>query len=755
MIMLLPALLFFSACSVNKFIPQGEKLYRGANLELQASDKAHGLDELQADIQSALSPEPNTSILGMKIGLWAHYKVSKGDSGWVPGFLNDRFGEEPVYLSDVNVAFMKDLIANRCANNGYFYSQIESTLREGKKRAEIDYTVNISYPYTLASYNYTPDSSGLAPLIETAFAGSKIKRGQRFDTDLLKQERQRLDSYLKNRGYYNFNPEYFIFTADTNQYQDRRFDLYLGVKQFTPEKSRRRYKLRNIYVRTDYNSTANGPSDTIPYRGIYFIRKEENFKPRHLRQFITIGPNQLYHKEASDRTTSRLSGLKYYQFAAVNYEPVAAGDSTAPADSLNYLDANILLTPGLVQDIRLELQAVTKSTNFAGPELITTYRHKNIFKGGEVLSFSSSISYERQLGRNLAGDLSSSQFKLNTRLTFPRLLSPWRFNFSEAYSVPRTRINLGYTYQDRSQYFKLNSFDAQFTYFWNTSRHTYWEFTPASLIYTQVNNTTPLFEDILDQNPFLQRNFEDQLIPAITYTFRFNELNDVARNHQFYTSYTLGLGGLLIGGIHALANAENELMGLPYSQYVKNDVDFRYYFEVSEAHTWANRFFVGAGYPYGNSESLPFVKQYFAGGPNSLRAFQVRSLGPGAYQPQPTDNRLSFFDQAGDIRLEANTEYRFPIFSILRGAAFADAGNVWLWNNNPALPGGQFGRNFLSEIAAGAGMGLRLDISVLVIRLDVAHPLRYPYEIEAINSHWEDDLAWNNLVWNFAIGYPF
>lgn len=752
---MLPLLLFFSACSVKKYIPEGEKLYRGAKLEIQASKKALDLDELQADIQSALSPEPNTSILGMKIGLWAHYKVTQGDSAWIPAFLNKRFGEEPVYLSNVNVAFMKDLIANRCANNGYFYNQIESEIKDDKHSANIDYTIKVSYPYTLADYNYTPDSSGLAPLIETAFAGSEIKEGQRFDTDILKQERQRLDAYLKNRGFYNFNAEYFIFTADTNQYKDRRFDLYLSVKKLTPEKSRKRYTLRNIYVRTDYNSAASGPSDTLPFRGIYFIRKEENFKPRHLRQFITLMPNQLYHKESSERTTSRLSGLKYYQFAAVKYEPVTADDSTALADSLNFLDAHILLTPGLVQDIRVELQAVTKSTNFAGPELIPTYRHKNIFKGGEVLSLSSSVSYEQQLGRNLAGDLSSFQFKLNTRLTFPRLLSPWRFNFSEAYSVPRTRINLGYTFQDRSQYFKLNSFDAQFTYYWNTSRHTYWEFTPASLIYTQVNNTTPFFDDILNQNPFLQRNFEDQLIPAINYTFRFNELNDVERQHQFYTSYTLGLGGLIIGGIHALAKQENRLMGLPYSQYLKNDVDFRYYFELNEEHTWANRFFVGAGYPYGNSESLPFVKQYFAGGPNSLRAFQVRSLGPGAYQPQANDNRLSFFDQAGDIRLEANTEYRFPLFSILRGAAFADAGNVWLWNNNPALPGGQFGNNWLDEIALGAGIGLRLDISVLVIRLDVAHPIRYPYKIEAINSHWENDLAWNNLVWNFAIGYPF
>lgn len=735
-----------------QYVPEDEKLYTGASVDVNTYEGACGADEMASDVRGAIGPEPNSKFFGMRVGLWSHYKVENGDSGFVISFINDRFGEEPVYLSDVNVAFMEDVIRNRAINNGYFYGRVSSQVQEDTNTGSVNYTLDATYPYLMETYEFIPDSSRLDPLIENAFSVTDLQLGNRFDTEFLKQERQRLDTYLKNRGYYNFNSEYLVFTTDTHQYEQRLFDLYLQVKKAAPKKAKKPYRVRNIFVQTDYSADGEEQalSDTTVEEGIYFVQEEVNFKPKYLREFITIEPGEYYDKDANDRTTSRLSNLKYYQFAGVRYQEVDTSDT----DSTGTLDATVLLTPGKVQDLRLELQAVTKSTNFAGPELIGSYRHKNLFHGGEVLNLSGSISYEQQLSSGQTGNLRSIQLKLASALTFPRLISPFDFDFSETYSVPRTRISLSYTLQDRSQYYVLNSTNLSFGYNWNSNRYTYWEVNPLSLTYTQVGQKTSEFQDILDDNPFLARSFDDQFIPGFTGTIEYNELAVADKTHQLYTALGVDAAGNLLGAVHNLSGSDKTLLGLPYAQFVRSDVDFRYYLVTGEESKWANRLFVGVGYPYGNSSSLPYIKQFFAGGPNSIRAFRVRSLGPGSYEPRDDDNRLSFFDQAGDIRLEFNTEYRFPLYSLLKGAAFVDAGNVWLWNQNPALPGGQFSSDWSDEIAVGAGVGLRLDISVLVIRLDVAHPLRYPYAIDA-STKWVNTFEFSDLVWNFAIGYPF
>lgn len=746
-------LVLLGSCNVMKYVPEDEKLYTGAKVEVNTYDGACGADDLAGDVRKAVGPRPNSKVFGMRIGLWAHYKVANGDSGFFPSFINDKFGEEPVYLSDVDVALMEDVIKNRSINNGYFYPNVSSQVQEKERTASVDYTLNATYPYLLETYEFIPDSSRLDPLVEEAFGITEMQKGSRFDTELLKQERQRIDTYLKNRGFYNFNPDFFIFTSDTNQYKQRLFDLYLSVKKATPDKSRMRYRIRNIYVYPDYSADAEKQAfgDTIEEQGIYFIQNKVKFKPKYLREYITFEPGELYDKSENDRTTSRLSGLKYYQFAGVRYRET----DTADADSMGLLDASILLTPGKVQDIRLELQAVTKSTNFAGPELIGSYRHKNLFNGGEVFNLSGAVSYEKQLSSTQTGNLTSFQFKLTSSISFPRFLWPWKLDFTDNYSVPRTRIAASYTLQDRSQYYLLHSTNFSYGYNWNSNKLTYWEVNPVSLTYTQVSQKSDAFQEILNNNPFLKRSFDDQFIPGLTGTLQYNELGANDEPNQFFTSFGLDAAGNLLGAVDGLSGRQKTILGLPYAQYVRGDVDFRYYLVTGEESKWTSRIFAGVGYPYGNSTSLPYIKQYFAGGPSSIRAFRVRSVGPGSYEPPDTDTRLSFFDQAGDIRLEFNTEYRFPLYSLLEGAVFFDAGNVWLWNRNPALPGGQFSSNWSDELAAGGGLGLRLDISVLVIRLDVAHPLRYPYSQEGSSNKWVNSFNFGDLVWNFAIGYPF
>jgi outer membrane protein assembly factor BamA len=247
---------------------------------------------------------------------------------------------------------------------------------------------------------------------------------------------------------------------------------------------------------------------------------------------------------------------------------------------------------------------------------------------------------------------------------------------------------------------------------------------------------------------------------GVNYLFNFNKLIDNTQRHGVFVGTGLDVAGNLVNGLSNLANAESgKFLGLEYAQYAKVDLDLRYYFRPVEEHVIATRLFAGVGIPIGNSLSLPYIKQFFSGGPNSVRAFRIRSIGPGSYQPDQ-NSTSSFFDQSGDIRLEANMEYRFPIFSFLKGALFIDAGNIWLWNENAALPGGKFSKNLLNELAVGTGVGLRVDVQFFVIRLDLATPLRYPYLIdgERWSNAWDiSSKTWRreDLNFNFAIGYPF
>jgi outer membrane protein assembly factor BamA len=328
-------------------------------------------------------------------------------------------------------------------------------------------------------------------------------------------------------------------------------------------------------------------------------------------------------------------------------------------------------------------------------------------------------------------------------------------------AIPKTRITAGIEYQNRTDLYLINSYNTAFGYFWNINKYVYHEFNPISVSIVNLVRTTPEFDEILESNPFLRRSFEQQFIMGMNYTFNYNQLVDTDRKNAIFFSTTIDLAGNILKGVNTLFNTENPgfAFGLEYAQYIKNDMDLRFYHKFTKETMLVTRLYGGLGIPLGNSVSLPFVKQFFAGGPRSVRSFRIRSLGPGTFLPEG-GSTSGFFDQAGDIRLEGNVEMRFPLNKYLKGAFFADAGNIWLFNENKALPGGKFSKNWAKELGVGAGMGLRVDISLFVLRFDLAFPVRKPWLPE--NDRWLDsfdvfDPAWRreNMVLNFAIGYPF
>ncbi len=754
-------LFLLNSCNVIQYIPEDEKLYTGANVEVESvpPGSVKGENQVKYEIEKVVEPSPNKKIFGMRYGLYAHFKSQEEGAGKLWQNLNKRFGEEPVYLSQVNRKRSETIIENRCENTGFFYPEISSSINEKDRTASVDYLVKIGRPYVLETYIFNPDSveTPINPIIRESLSETELEKGVRFDTDLFKKERQRIDEILKNRGYYEFNSEYLIFTADTNQYDERKFDLYLSFKDVAPPAALRRYNIQDVDVYPDFslNDSSTATADTVTVRKVDFVQQKMIFRPDRLRPFITFEPGDFYDKKNTDKTSRRLSSIGAFSLVSIRYDRVDTGYT----DSTGQLQARVLLTPAPRQSVRLELQGVTKSNSFAGPGLTGSYQNKNLFRGGERLNISGTISYETQIANGSAKNLSSFEFKLQNSISFPRLIAPFTINPQRGFTIPSTKFSLNYTFQRRAQFYNLNSFLFSYGYFWKSNRFLYYEVNPVSLNYTRTSNETADFQDILNNNPFLARSFEDQFILGPTGTMQYSELGEADKKNRFYINVDGEIAALALGQTQNLLNDERQLFGLPYAQYFKTGVDFRHYLSLFRESQLVSRVFAGAGFPYGNSLSLPFVKQYFSGGPSSVRAFRIRSLGPGSYNP-PDTGSTSFFDQSGDIKLEANVEFRHPLVSLLKGAVFLDAGNIWLMNENPAVPGGQFSSTWAQELAIGTGYGFRLDIDFLVIRLDISIPLRYPTEVNG--SHWQNQFAFGqkdwrqeNLVWNFAIGYPF
>lgn len=741
--------LVLQSCSIKRFIPEGELLYRGADLEVDTVSDIKEFDQLRTQLEAVIQPEPNRKLLGMYPGLYFHYKAQKEKPGFINKFLNDKIGQEPVYLSNVDPILTQDLLINRLENRGFFYSTATSSIRENepKKTARVNYKVGLTEPYRLENYKLDSDSLLIYREIAKHLPDTPIEKGMRFDLPLLKFERERLDRKLKETGYYNFNSGFLIFEADTNQYSNKRFDLFLRLKKEVPVKSIIPYKISKVNIYPNYvigHDTIR--QDTVRYEGKSFIQAQEFFKPKRLDPYILIDEGAFYSPSDSRNTSRRLASIGAYKFVNIRYDEI----DTLATDSLGILEANIFLSPLNKRAIRAELQAITKSNNFAGPNLAVTLSNRNLFHGGETLNISAKFGYEVQIAGGDRKGLSSIQLGLGADLIFPRLLFPISFDENWfKYSIPKTRISLEGDYLNRSELFSLGSVSSRFGYFWSANRYVTHELNPISVNYVRLTNTTPEFETILDENPFLRNSFNQQFIAGLTYSFTYNGMVDQYKKHQFFLNSTLDIAGNGIDLISGnAAEGPQTFLGLEYAQYAKADGDFRYHFNFGKEQKIATRFFAGYGIPYGNSNVMPFSKQYFSGGPYSVRAFRIRSLGPGTYDPAQSGD-AGFFDQSGNIRIETNVEYRFPIISFLKGAAFVDAGNVW--NTNNSLPGGKFSSNFINELGIGGGVGLRVDIQNFVIRFDLAAPFRTPYLPEG--ERWNFDFG--KPVFNFAIGYPF
>ena len=767
--------MIISSCSNTKFLQEGQQLYTGAKIivkndTLSKKEKSN----LKEALQEQLRPKPNSSFLGLRPKLYIYNitkepKKEKGIGYW----LKYKIGEKPVLLGDVDREFNKKIIVNYSENKGFFNAKASSDTIAKNKKAQVIYTLKPGARYLISKVNFPEDSTVINSEIQAIKDKTFLKAGNPFDLDVIKAERERIDGHLKDRGFYYFSPDNIIIQADSTVTKEPKVELFVKLKNNTPELAKDQFTIDKTIVFADYNleDVKLGKygipyiTDSVEvYKDLYVIDPENKFKPKIFDRTLYFNKGDLYNRKDHNLSLNRLISLGVFKFVKNEF---------VVSDSLNHkFDAYYLLTPRPFQSLRLETLGKTNSANYTGGELNLNWTNRNFFKGAEQLKGAIYGAFDVQVGGPKDAN-NIIRFGANAQLSIPRIVAPFRFHSSSAY-VPRTNFNIGYEYLSRTELYTLHNFNTSFGYVWKENERKEHDLKVIEVTLVKPQNVTDKYlEQItgnddpdltkrIEPNPSLQRVIDKQLIFGPTYNYTYTNTM-LPKKNTFYYKGSLDLAGTITGlvsGADAKAGKQKELFNIPFSQYAKMEHDFRYYRKVNDKSTIATRFIAGIGYPYGNSTTMPYVKQFFVGGSNSIRAFRARTLGPGSYDPR-NEQASFFFDQSGDIKLEMNAEYRANIYKFLNVAVFADAGNVWLINEDDDKPGGKFSKDFVKEIAVGAGVGLRLDFSILILRLDLAMPLRVPYYEEG--NRWTFDRidfgsgAWrkDNLILNIAIGYPF
>ena len=746
-------------CSNTKYLPKGEKLYIGGDVKIEGdSIKKSESKALRAELKGLLRPKPNTAILGLRFKLFAYNiagtpKKKKGLKNW----LKNKIGEPPVLASSVDLQKNQDILQNRLENKGYFQALVSGDTTTKNLRVKANYTAKIGPQYLISSVNFPLDSSIIHKDIAATVSKSLLKVGDPYNFDVIKGERTRIDQVLKEKGYYFFGPDFLIVRVDST-IGKHLVNLYVDLKPTTPTQARKVYTIDEVYIYPNYSITQTNAdtskANAVLFQGYYVIDKDSTFKPAVFKRSMFFESGDIYNRKDHNLSLKRLVNLGSFKFVKNRFEVDGTGQ-------MPKLDAFYYLTPLPQKSFRGEVVGTTKSNNQTGSELSLSWRNRNTFRGAEQLSVRTYGSFEIQVSGNQRG-YNTYRLGGEATLSVPRFMIPFvDWNTSNAF-VPRTKFNLGYELFNRRELYSLNSFRASAGYNWKETLNKEHELYPFSVNYVQPANVTDLYRANIDSIPSLARTIEKQFIIGSTYSFTYSNQLEKARKNNMYFNGTVDLAGNILGlatGADYRTNDTVTVFGARFSQYIRLDADYRYYFKTAKNSQIASRVIAGFGLPYGNIGELPFVKQFFVGGSNSIRAFRARSVGPGTHREDTTANFLP--DQSGDIRFEVNSEYRAKLAGVVNGAIFIDAGNIWLYNENPDKPGSKFSKDFIKELAVGTGVGLRFDFTFLILRTDLAFPIRKPWLPEGdrwvFNNINPADKQWRreNLVFNLAIGYPF
>ncbi|MBL7857547.1 MAG: BamA/TamA family outer membrane protein [Cyclobacteriaceae bacterium] len=729
--------LALGGCTGMKNISSRDPLYTGHTIRYIERDADK--KKLTPLIRGVLKPNPNATFLWMRPAVARNNMLS--DKAKKKKFWTSKI-TEPVLLSQTSPAQVSEAIQNRMFHQGFFHAKVSyDTILIGHRKAGYTYTITLHQPYRYASVEFPKPANDLAQKITNSRQASLLKVGDIYTLDAVKKERIRIDNDLKESGYIYFNPDFITVRADTVT-GDHQVRADVAVKPETPPESRIPYTLRKIYIYDDH-VLANTITDTLAFGSYFLISQHKALRFEALQQGIFLKPGELYARSNYMHTIRYMNELPIIRNSTIKFLRQPNTDS---------LDVMLYLSQRKRYAYTAEFNAIFRSTNYFGPGVIFSYADRNRNKGAELLKVNLRGRFEVQIVDGEVNPAYEMGLEINYRL--PRFYPAFVFHGGEK-NLPKTNISAGYNLFNRLDLYRLNSVFTNFGYRWSKTDQVTHSFNPIEVIFTKIpeSSKSDEFNQYLEENPGVQRSFDEQFIVGSSYEFTYQPAT--TSKNEFFFRGGIDLAGNLLNGLYSATNATKDSLGnytlfnVPFSQYVRTRIDIRYSFNFNQRSKLVTRFSTGIGIPLGNSDILPYIKQFYVGGTNSLRSFIARSVGPGSEVPPEGYNDLT-----GDIRLEGNLEYRFTVAGSLKGALFVDAGNIWLYRDDPSRPNGTFRfSSFLDEIAISSGWGVRWDFDFLVARLDFAYTLRTPYLPSG--EKWASSFnVWQPAL-NIAIGYPF
>lgn len=725
-------LIILNSCTTTKHVPKNKHLLIRNNIILN-EEKINDFE-----IKKIIKQKPNKKIIGKLItfhlGIYNLTDSLKNNS--INKYLR-KIGEKPVILDQKLTTKSKLQIERYLKNKGYFNNTVDTNTIYLNKKAIVNYNINLGKNYTIKNIVY-PNFD--IPNIEKK---SEIKKGDPLNIELLNREAKRIVTIFQNNGYYNFNEKSLVYLADTVK-TDSVTLIFQVDSSLT--NANEKYYLDKISILIDSDTLILNENNYLDS-----LKNKTEIKLKALKRAINIKPGQLFSLKKTNQTRNNLSNLKIFKSINIYF---------SESENKNSLDCIIDLKKQKKMYYRIEAEGTNSSGNY-GTSLNLKFGNKNIFKGAENFNFKFKGALETRTNLNS----NNSFFNIwelggETSLKIPRLISPILISNIKS---PNTNFKLSFMKQQRPDFTRSIFKTTLFGYNFNSNKNFSHYFNLIEFSYVKMFNESSDFQEEYLSNQLLQNQYSNHLITGSSYTMIYNNQQFRKLKNYSFIKAKLEMSGLSIDLIANIMNFNRDEFGNytlfqnRYTQYLTGEIDLRRYLVFNKESILVLRTYFGIGFPYGNSEQIPAQKQFFGGGTNGVRAWNPFSLGPGSFEGN--ENSINYF--LGDIKFESNIEYRFPMFNIgsykMKGAIFCDSGNIWNLKERENQPGSKFETNFISEIAIGLGFGLRYDVNLLILRIDLATPLRYPYQID--DNNWVDNpfkkALKGDLNLNIGIGYPF
>ncbi|MEI6173258.1 MAG: BamA/TamA family outer membrane protein [Bacteroidota bacterium] len=770
-------MLITGGCSVTKHLESNEYLL--IKNKIQISD--HHIPP--EDLDPYLQQKPNKKLFGLFRSNIAFYNL--GNSGKETKFktwLKTKVGSAPVILDTSLISVSLKQMNLYLGNKGYFQTILSDSVIIKKKKATVIYRVQTSKPYKIRRITYAVPDTQVASFVYRDTSKCLIHPGDNFDSYVMDNERNRIKDNLLNYGFFRFSTAYIKYQVDSN-FMQRKMDVKIEIinqvlpsfDNFTTVRQvpHNRYFINKIYVYPEFDhlqtntiiydtlvKNFQSPEKGQPPNTFYFLYKDYfRVKARTIAQAIFITPHSYYNLLDVNQSYGQLSSLQVFKYINIQFKEVE-DQQEEQSRKKNLIDCYVELSRTPAQSFSITTDG-TNSGGAFGVQGNLGYQNRNIFRGAQSLKINLNGSLQMQASDGTSGSSFFNTIELgaNAGITFPQFLIPIRPEVLPKNFKPRTTISIGYNFQLQEHYNRHIS-NITFGYSWLQNDKIKHVLNPIEISLVKIFKDAYFDSVINSQNDArLKNQYTDHMVAGLKYSFTFSNQKFTKVKDFIYIRANFETGGNLIYAFNEIfktprdSGASYTLFGLPYSQYVRPDIDFRYYNVLGKNHTLVYRVYAGIGIPYGNSTLLPFEKAFFAGGANGMRGWRMYSLGPGSYIN--TSGTTNSFNQIGDMQLEANVEYRFPVYNWIRGGLYIDAGNIWLLKDSQDLPGGKFTfPGFIEQIALDAGVGIRLDFDFFIFRLDPAIPLRVPSY--PANDRWYfNKMQLKDIIWNFGIGYPF